>query len=65
MRDQGFGCSALYAFDVTDSIAGINCAKNGKPLVSLSPQQIIDCSRSFGNQGCNQGGLDECKFKCF
>ena len=65
MRDQGPGCSATYAFDVTDSIAGINCAKNGKTLVSLSSQQIIDCSRSFGNQGCDQGGFDECEFTFF
>jgi hypothetical protein len=52
-------CSALYAFNVAESIAGISCAKTGKAQVPLSVQQLIDCSRPFGNEGC-EGGLVEC-----
>ena len=54
------GCNDLYAVGATDSISGAFCAKTGK-LIGLSSQQIIDCSTSFGNSGCEGGDIVQCK----
>ncbi|XP_070073419.1 procathepsin L isoform X4 [Drosophila takahashii] len=49
-------CGSCYAFSIAESIEGQVFKRTGKVL-SLSEQQIVDCSVSHGNQGCVGGSL--------
>ena len=63
-REKGFvtkpenqkNCGSCYAYSIAGSISGQIFKETGK-LVSLSGQQIVDCSTVAGNLGCSGGSL--------
>jgi len=56
IQNQGH-CGSCWAFSSAGSMESSSCVASGteKELLKLSEQQFVDCSKSYGNMGCNGG----------
>mmetsp|Transcript_73153 Transcript_73153/g.174330 ORF Transcript_73153/g.174330 Transcript_73153/m.174330 type:complete len:525 (+) Transcript_73153:106-1680(+) len=60
VKDQG-QCGSCWAFATVANIEGVGFVSQ-KKLLSLSEQELVDCDKKTGDQGC-QGGLPTNAYK--
>lgn len=52
-------CGSCWAFSATGALEGVAALFAQKPGQSFSEQQLVDCSRKYGNDGCDGGLMNQ------